>query len=204
MELKAGRRIWIAGEGRRFSPLRSRMGEDEDWLWVIDVSAASGDEGLYCARSCGDRRQLRPPAFLSGLDDRRRCGVTAGKPPTTRQRLHSPAGRERLRRMLETATWRTKNRKHFSLLEALYRQADRPLRTDGWNPDDDNEFAAGINHLVGSHLLSASINAGTEEGTEVLWPPCCESLGNQSPTRREFVLLGISDSRCRGDSFVGN
>jgi hypothetical protein len=62
--------------------------------------------------------------------------------------------------MLETATWRTMNRRHFAVIEAIYEQIDRSLRTKGWDPSDDTEYAAGLVHQVGSLLLALSIDAG--------------------------------------------
>lgn len=62
--------------------------------------------------------------------------------------------------MLEAATWRTMNRRHFAVLEAVYRHADRSLRTEGWDPGDDAEYAAGIVQQVGCQLLGLSIDVG--------------------------------------------
>jgi len=62
--------------------------------------------------------------------------------------------------MLEAATWRTMNRRHFAVLEAIYAHVDRPLRTEGWDPSDDAEYAAGLVGQVGSLLLALSIDAG--------------------------------------------
>jgi len=62
--------------------------------------------------------------------------------------------------MLEAATWRTMNRRHFAVLEAIYAHVDRPLRTEEWDPSDDAEYAAGLVGQVGSLLLALSIDAG--------------------------------------------
>lgn len=66
--------------------------------------------------------------------------------------------------MLDAATWRTKNRRHFDLVEAVYERVGRPLRTEGWDPADDDEYAAGLVHHVGSLLLATSIDAGMTKG----------------------------------------
>ena len=50
--------------------------------------------------------------------------------------------------------------RHFAVLEAIYEQVDRPLLTEGWDPSDDAEYAAGLVHQVGSLLLALSIDAG--------------------------------------------
>lgn len=65
--------------------------------------------------------------------------------------------------MLDEATWRTGNRRHFAVVEALYEQVGRPLRTEGWDPSDDAEYAAGLVHQVGVELLGLSINAGVSK-----------------------------------------
>jgi hypothetical protein len=69
--------------------------------------------------------------------------------------------------MLDAATWRTKNRRHCDVVEALYEKAGRPLRTEDWDPADDNEYAAGLVHQVGSHLLATSIDASTTRGEKL-------------------------------------
>lgn len=66
--------------------------------------------------------------------------------------------------MLDAATWRTKNRRHFDLVEAVYEKVGRPLRTEGWDPVDDDEYAAGLVHHIGSLLLATSIDAGMTKG----------------------------------------
>jgi hypothetical protein len=67
--------------------------------------------------------------------------------------------------MLEAATWRTKNRKHFDVVEELYAQANRPLREDA-DLQDDGEYAAALARRVGSHLLGMSIGAGTSKNNK--------------------------------------
>jgi hypothetical protein len=66
--------------------------------------------------------------------------------------------------MLDAATWRAKNRRHFDVVEALYERIERPLQSGDWDPADDSEYAAGLVHNVGSLLLAMSIDAGTTKG----------------------------------------
>jgi len=68
--------------------------------------------------------------------------------------------------VLEAATWRTKNRKHFAVLENVYEKVDRPFRTDDWDPADDMDYAAGLVHCVGSYLLANSISTGAVKENE--------------------------------------
>src|ERR1700761_4724755 len=63
--------------------------------------------------------------------------------------------------MLEAATWRTHNRRHFAVVDGIYRAAGVPFGPDASRDADDPRFAATVVHQIGSHLLSASISAAT-------------------------------------------
>lgn len=71
--------------------------------------------------------------------------------------------------MLENASWTRENRRHFAIVEALYSEAKRPLRTEGWDLRDEREFAAALTHIDGSHLLSAALRSGCGKKGDPSW-----------------------------------
>ncbi len=65
--------------------------------------------------------------------------------------------------MFETATWRTHNRKHFAVVEEIYRRAGARLEPEASRDSADAQFAATVAHRVGSHLLVGSIDVATSK-----------------------------------------
>lgn len=97
--------------------------------------------------------------------------------------------------MLEAATWRTMNRRHFAVVETLYAQAGRPLKTDAWDIQNGAEYAAALTHRVGSYLLTTSISAATAKGQKPsgrragkAWKSVSEEDGARASV---FLTLGV-------------
>jgi len=97
--------------------------------------------------------------------------------------------------MLEAATWRTMNRRHFAVLEAIYEHVDRPLRIEGWDPSDDAEYTAGLVHQVGGLLLALSIDAGVtkdEQSSSRRAGKAWKSISPESGARASvFLTLAV-------------
>lgn len=113
--------------------------------------------------------------------------------------------------MLDAATWRTKNRKHFDVVEALYERVGRPLPTEGWASADDGEFAAGLVHHVGSHLLATSIDGGMTKGEKSsnrrngkAWKPVSADSGVRASVFLTVAVATILSPEIEGGGFDQN
>jgi hypothetical protein len=94
--------------------------------------------------------------------------------------------------MFETATWRTHNRKHFAVVEEIYRQAGVPFGPEPSRDASDGKFAATIAHMVGSHLLSGSIYTATTKkgkGSQRLNGRAWKVVGAQEGARASIFLV---------------
>jgi hypothetical protein len=110
--------------------------------------------------------------------------------------------------MLEAATWRTKNRKHFDVVEELYAQANRPLRMDDSDLREDDEYAAVLAHQVGSNLLGMSIGAGATKDNKTsnrrvakAWKEVSGEAGARASVYLTLAVMEILAPEIEGEGF---